>query len=82
MTLVGYGIYSDGSDYFILKNQWATVWGDSGYMYIKNDGSGYGESGINWMPTIAFVDKSESGASSMLTYGTLFTAALVTLLSF
>ena len=80
MTLVGYGIYNDGSEYFILKNQWATVWGDNGYMYIKNDGIGNGESGINWFPTIAFVDKS--GASSMLTYGTLFTAALVTLLSF
>ena len=51
VLLVGYGI--EGSqEYFILKNQWGTDWGEEGYMRIVNEGRGNGESGINIAPTI------------------------------
>jgi len=33
VLLVGYGTMT-GGDYYILKNSWASSWGDHGYMYL------------------------------------------------
>eukprot|EP01125_Pyxidicula_operculata_P002187 TRINITY_DN12104_c0_g1_i1.p1 TRINITY_DN12104_c0_g1~~TRINITY_DN12104_c0_g1_i1.p1 ORF type:complete len:330 (-),score=79.00 TRINITY_DN12104_c0_g1_i1:83-1072(-) len=32
--VVGYGVYSNGLPYYILKNTWTTAWGMDGYMYL------------------------------------------------
>ena len=45
VLLVGWGTEND-TEYFILKNQWGTTWGDLGYMKIINEGTGNGESGM------------------------------------
>ncbi|KAE9588577.1 putative actinidain [Lupinus albus] len=37
MTIVGYGEENNGHKYWIVKNSWATNWGDSGYIKIKRD---------------------------------------------
>ena len=46
VLLVGYGTSDDGTEYFLLKNSWTTMWGENGYMRIANLGSGYGTSGM------------------------------------
>ena len=40
LLIVGYGIESGSSQpVWIVKNSWGTSWGDSGYIYIRRDGS-------------------------------------------
>jgi len=46
--VVGYGT-SDGTDYWIMKNSWGTVWGDQGYMQLAIE-SGKGVCGIQMGP--------------------------------
>ncbi|XP_038688831.1 zingipain-2-like [Tripterygium wilfordii] len=47
ITAVGYGTSEDGIKYWLLKNSWATTWGEDGYMRIKRDDSNsYGHCGI------------------------------------
>ena len=42
---VGYG-NEDGQDYYLVKNSWASTWGDNGYIKIANNGDGDGICGI------------------------------------
>ncbi|CAN6374513.1 unnamed protein product [Urochloa humidicola] len=43
VTAVGYGTAEDGSQYWLLKNQWGSQWGDGGYMKLQR---GAGACGI------------------------------------
>jgi len=46
---VGYGTYTDGTDYYKVKNSWGTSWGVQGYVLIQrggNQNSGCGQCGI------------------------------------
>ena len=31
---VGYGTYSDGADYYKVKNSWGVTWGDEGFILL------------------------------------------------
>jgi C1A family cysteine protease len=46
---VGYGTYTDGTDYYKVKNSWGESWGMNGYVLIQrgaNVNSGCGQCGI------------------------------------
>ncbi|XP_055823943.1 zingipain-2 [Solanum dulcamara] len=43
VTLIGYDVEQNGEKYWIVKNSWGTIWGESGYIKIKrgsNDNGG------------------------------------------
>ena len=46
--VVGYGS-ENGTEYWIMKNSWASTWGESGYMRLKIT-SGAGNCGIQHEP--------------------------------
>jgi len=53
VTIVGYGTES-GEEYFLVKNSWASWWGDKGYVKI-GIAPGAGICGINQLPYVVYV---------------------------
>lgn len=57
VVIVGFGIESHtGDEYWIVRNDWGTTWGEEGYMRLKmQDGAGI--CGINMAASFAAVSK-------------------------
>ncbi len=49
VLVVGYGTYTDGNDYYLVKNSWSNTWGDNGYIMLGRGSSynnGDGQCGV------------------------------------
>nr|XP_020186184.1 ervatamin-B isoform X2 [Aegilops tauschii subsp. strangulata] len=53
VTVVGYGADGGGQEYWVLKNQWGTGWGEGGYMRIaRGNGANCGIATYAYYPTM------------------------------
>jgi C1A family cysteine protease len=52
---VGYGTWSDGTDYWKVKNSWGGSWGMNGYVLLKRGKGGDGECGLLKQPSYPVV---------------------------
>ena len=54
VAVVGYGADGGGQEYWVLKNQWGTWWGEGGYMRIaRGNGANCGIATYAYYPTMA-----------------------------
>ncbi|KAF5842784.1 hypothetical protein DUNSADRAFT_5156 [Dunaliella salina] len=53
VTLVGYGTTPDGVNYWLLRNSWSVMWGESGYFKVARKGN---DCGITVDGVVAVVD--------------------------
>ena len=62
VTLIGYGMDSKtGKEFWLIRNQWDTTWGEEGYGRLWINGDGYGICGIQVDATWPLV-RLENGA--------------------
>ncbi|XP_037417756.1 ervatamin-B-like [Triticum dicoccoides] len=53
VTVVGYGADGGGQQYWVLKNQWGTGWGEGGYMRVaRGNGANCGIATYAYYPTM------------------------------
>lgn len=53
VTVVGYGADGVGQEYWVVKNQWGTMWGEAGYMRIaRRSGASCGIATYAYYPTM------------------------------
>lgn len=50
---VGYGTTDDGVDYWLLRNSWSVMWGESGYFKITRKGN---DCGVTMDGVVAIVE--------------------------
>ncbi|VAI30979.1 ervatamin-B-like [Triticum dicoccoides] len=53
VTVVGYGADGSGQEYWVVKNQWGTGWGEEGYMRLaRGNGANCGVATYAYYPTM------------------------------
>jgi len=55
---VGYGTWTDGTDYWKVKNSWGASWGMNGYVLLKRGKGGDGECGMLKQPSYPVIASS------------------------
>ncbi|KAM3206089.1 hypothetical protein ACQJBY_061645 [Aegilops geniculata] len=62
VTVVGYGTDAGGQEYWDVKNQWGTEWGEGGYMrLVRGNGTNCGVATHAYYPTYNFSSRGDKG---------------------